>query len=123
MTAFASVMVVLVVIIMVWEVYVYSPHHGIGVDLPRVGHAIEMPRAKREDASVVSITRDGKIFFRNGLVTPAQLSAKIVDQLSQGADRKVYVTADAHAKYGAVKPALDAVRSAGVESIGILVAQ
>jgi biopolymer transport protein TolR len=121
--ALASVMVVLVFVIMVWETFAYSPHHGVAIDLPKVGHSIEMPQAKREDASMVSIMRDGKIFFRNERVTVAELPPKIDGLLSHGGEKKVYIQADARVGYGTVKPVLDAVRSAGVESIGILVAQ
>jgi biopolymer transport protein ExbD len=120
--ALGSVMVVLVFIIMVWETFAYSPHHGVAVDLPKVRRSIDMPRAKREDASVISIMRDGKMFFRDERVTVTELPLKINGLLSQGGEKKVYIQADARLKYGTVKPVVDAVRSAGVDSIGILVA-
>jgi biopolymer transport protein ExbD len=69
-----SVMLVTVFTIMIWETDRYSPHHGVGLDLPRVRHPVNMPRAKREDASIVSIMLDGKIFFGNKWLWPSRRS-------------------------------------------------
>jgi len=99
------------------------PHHGVAVDLPKVGHAIRMPRARREDASIVTVMRDGKIFFGDEQVAVAQLPLRIGGRLSHSGEKKVYIQADRRAKFASVKPVLDAVRSAGVDTIGILVAR
>ena len=42
------------------------------------------------------------------------------DQLSNRLDKTVYVRSDARAKYGDVVKAVDEVRSAGVENLGLL---
>jgi len=68
-----------------------------------------------------SITRNDKVFFRTDLVRPDQLPAQIRESVSQGSEKKVYVRADARAKYGWVAEVLDNVCSAGVEKIGFLV--
>lgn len=96
---------------------------GAGTDLPRVDHPIRMPGADREDALVVAIMRDGHIFFGSGCVTAGELPGKIREGLSQGAERKVYIRADARARYGTVSAVLDGIRVAGVPRIGILVDQ
>lgn len=76
---------------------------------------MKMLAANREDAIVVAIMRDGKVFFGNELVTAEQLPEKIREWLSHYAERKVYIKADARARYGTVWTVLEAVRSAGVE--------
>jgi biopolymer transport protein TolR len=119
--AFGSVMLVIVFIIMIWETDAYSPHHGLAVDLPKVRQPINMPGAKREDASIISIMQDGKLFFGNERVSVSQLLLKIEEQLGHGGEKKVYLRANPRATYASVKPVLDAVRSAGVDSVGILV--
>ncbi|HXX27771.1 MAG TPA: biopolymer transporter ExbD [Terriglobales bacterium] len=121
--ALGSVMLVIVFTIMIWETDAYSPHHGVAVDLPRVRHPVDMPRAKREDASIVSIMRDGKIFFGHEQVAVDQLPLKIDGRLAQSGEKKVYIQADYRVRYANVKSVLDAVRSAGVDSVGILVAR
>src|SRR4029077_857552 len=47
-TAFASIMVVLVLVELIVGATAYNPHHGSSIDLPRVLHADPMPGALRE---------------------------------------------------------------------------
>src|SRR6266851_1607602 len=96
-------------------------HRWVLVDMPNAVHPVSMRGADREDAMIVAITRDDRIFFRTDRVAPDQLPAKIQQSLSQGSERKVYIRADARAKYGWVAEVLAGVRSAGVEKIGFLV--
>src|SRR6202050_778089 len=37
--------------------------HGVSVDLAKVNNPEQMPDADKEDALLVSITRDGKVYF------------------------------------------------------------
>ena len=87
--------------------------HRSGLDLPRVGHPIGMSHANREDAITISITRDYHVFFRNEIVRPDDLPDKIRESVSHGSEKKVYIKADARAKYGWVAEVLDNVHSAG----------
>jgi biopolymer transport protein ExbD len=121
-SALASIMFVLVFTMMVAEVSARPPH-GAGVDLPKVWHPVGMWRADWEDALIIGISRDGKVFFRNEMVAPNELAAKIKERLSQGSERKVYIKADAHVGYARVGTVLDEVRSSGVEKIAFLVGQ
>lgn len=64
-TAFASVMVYLVVLMMFVLMFMPGrPPHGVSVDLPKVWHPVEMPHANRDDALMIAIFRDGKFFLR-----------------------------------------------------------
>jgi biopolymer transport protein ExbD len=123
MSAFASIMFVLVFTMMVAEVAASPPHGGAGLDLPRVWHPVGMWRAETEDALIVGISRDGRVFFRNEMVATDELPSKIKERLRRGSERKVYIKADAHVTYGRVGAVLDAVRSSGVENIAVLVEQ
>src|ERR1700675_4749761 len=119
-TAFASVMVFLMALMMFLTP---STHHGVGVDLPRVNHSVNMRDANREDAVLVAIMRDGKVFFGDEYVTAEQLTDKIRERLSHHAERKVFIRADARARYGTVSAVLDDIRAAGILRISILVDQ
>ena len=119
-TAFASVMVVLVFTLVLAQ---SSNPDGVLVDLPKVGHPLPMRGANREDALVVAIFRDGKVFFGRDLIMPDQLPFEIREAVSRGAARKVYIRAEARLRYGTVLQVLDGVRSAGVENVGFLVEQ
>lgn len=122
-TAFASVMLVLLWLFMFRGVDEHPGHRWTAVDMPKAVHAISMRGADREDAMVVAITRNGKIFFRSEQIIPDQLPAKIREAVSQGAERKVYTSSDARAKYSWVVEVVDNVQSAGIEKIGFLVEQ
>lgn len=125
-TAFTSVMLVVILTLLIIETVAFPlgwGHHGVGIDLPRVNHPVNMGDANREDAMLVAIMRDGKVFFGNEHVTAEQLTARIWARLSRHAERKVYIRADARARYGTVSAVLDGIRSAGILRIGILVDQ
>jgi biopolymer transport protein ExbD/biopolymer transport protein TolR len=99
-------------------------HYRSSVDLPKVLHPVSMPWASREDAMIVSVTRDGKVYFGVDHINPAELAQKIADRLKDhSVERKVYIKADMRARWGAVKQALDAARAAGILRVAILTDQ
>ena len=99
-------------------------HSGYVVDLPSVLHPVSMPWANREDALVITVTRDGKLFFGVRQVTPAELPGEINQRLKDHmVERRVYIKADMRARWGSVRPALDAVHQAGILRVSILVNQ
>ena len=79
-----------------------------------------MPEADKEDSLIVAVMRDGKIYFNSDVVTPEQLTDKVKDKLANKADKRIFVKADAGAKYGDVVAVVDDVRSAGVDQLGLL---
>lgn len=98
-----------------------TPHHCVSADLPRVLHPAPMPGARRDDAMTVTITREGKPYFGTHRIDPAFLPAKIAERLQdRSVERKAYITADMRASWGAMKPVLDGVPSAGVLRVAFL---
>jgi len=100
-----------------------STHEGVSVDLPKVVFPRAMRGAGRDDAMLVSVFRDGKVFFGNELINSGELSAKIRQFLSSRPERRVYVSADARVRYSAVLDVLEGVRSAGIENVSFFVEQ
>lgn len=123
---FACVMgLVLFAILLVFMVD-NAPHNGtVSVDLPKVLHPVSMPRVDREDAIKVVITRDGKVFFRfEQVMSSADLQRLIKDCLKDpDVERKVYITADARARWGTVARVLEGVHQAGILRVAFLVHQ
>jgi biopolymer transport protein TolR len=117
-TAFASVMVVLVFTLMILDLTRTRPQDGFGPRLPRVADPVAMPGALREDAVTVTIRRDGRIYLGLGESTTDQLAAELERQFRGGSEQKAYIRADARVQYGSVKAVLDAVRAVGIEKIG-----
>ena len=119
-TPMVDVMLVLLIIFMVITPML---QHGVSVDMAKTNNPTQMPDADKEDALLVAVTRDGKVFFGNDQVAPDQLTNKIKDKIANRTDKRVYVRADARAKYGAVAEVVDNVRSAGVDDLGLLTDQ
>jgi biopolymer transport protein ExbD/biopolymer transport protein TolR len=118
--AFASVMLALLYLFMSPGV---DEYRGSAIDLAKVSAPVPMRAAGREDAMVIGIRVDGRIFFRSDRVSIDELPDRIRESIRQGSEKKVYIKADFRAKYLWVSEVLDNVRTAGVEKIAFLVDQ
>ena len=123
-TGFLSIMVVLFYIVIFADFGTRCDLCGnVSVDLPQAIHPVPLHKADREDAMTVAVMRDGRVFFRGDQVLLDQLSWKIREGVKDGVERKVYIRADAHARYGSVKEALDRIRDGGIENVAFLTDQ
>ncbi len=113
----ADIMLVLLIIFMVVTPMLQKTHQ---VDLAPTNNPHEMKDADMDDAIVVAITSDGKIFLGNTGVNKEDLTGQIKDRISNRLDKTVYVKSDARAKYGRVVEIVDEIRSAGVDQLGLL---
>ena len=82
-----------------------------------------MQDADKEDALLVSITRDGKVYFGTEQITTDNLTTKVKDRLANKQDKRVYVKADMRTRFGGVVQVVDSVRAAGVDDLGLLTDQ
>ncbi|HET7185533.1 MAG TPA: ExbD/TolR family protein [Terriglobales bacterium] len=119
-TPMVDVMLVLLIIFMVITPMLQK---GVSVDLAKTNNPVQMPDADKEDALLVAVTRDGKVFFGSDQISPDQLTNKIKDKLAARVDKRVFVRADARTKYGNVVEVVDNVRAAGVDQLGLLTEQ
>jgi biopolymer transport protein TolR len=119
-TPMVDVMLVLLIIFMVITPMLQK---GVSVDLAKVNNPESMPDADKEDALIVAVMRDGKVYFGNDQISPDQLTDKIKDRIAARTDKRVYVRADARAKFGSVVQVVDNVRAAGVDDLGLLTDQ
>ncbi|HYM76607.1 MAG TPA: biopolymer transporter ExbD [Candidatus Dormibacteraeota bacterium] len=119
-TPMVDVMLVLLIIFMVVTPMLQK---GISVDMAKVNNPEQMPDADKEDALLVSITRDGKVYFGSEQITVDNLTTKVKDRLANKADKRVYVKADMRARFGGVVAVVDSVRAAGVDDLGLLTDQ
>lgn len=79
-----------------------------------------MPGALKEDAIRIKVARDGQIYFSDLRVSRDKLPDLIQEALTKGAEKKVYILADARARYGKVMEVLSEVRVAEVEKVCFL---
>ncbi len=119
-TPMVDVMLVLLIIFMVVTPML---QHGVTVDMAKVNNPEAMPDADKEDALLVAVMRDGKVFFGTDPIKVEDLTGKIKDRLANKTDKRVFIKADARAKFGSVVEVVDNVRSAGVDQLGLLTDQ
>ena len=119
-TPMVDVMLVLLIIFMVITPMLQK---GQSVDLAKANNPMPLPDADKEDAVIVAVMRDGKVFLDTQKVTPEELTLKVKDRVSSRTNKQVFVKADARAKYKGVVEVVDDVRSAGVDQVGLLTEQ
>ncbi len=116
-TPMVDVMLVLLIIFMVITPMLQNK---VNVDLAKTDSPIAMPDADKEDAIVVAVTRDGNMYLGQDKVAPTELGPKVRDKLADHPGKQIFVRADARAKFLDVENAIDYVRTAGVDSVGLL---
>ena len=120
-TPMVDVMLVLLIIFMVVTPMLQK---DVSVDLAKVNSPEKMTDADKEDAVVVAITRQGDIFLGKDMVKdPTQLTNQVKDKIAKLVDKRVFVRADARAKYKSVVEVVDNVRAAGVDDLGLITDQ
>ena len=121
-TPLVDVMLVLLIIFMVITPMLQK---GISVDMAKVNNPTPMQDADKEDALLVSVMRDGTVYFGADKITGGvdTLTGKVKDRLTNRTNKEVYLKADARTHYGNVVQVVDAVRAAGVDDLGLLTEQ
>ena len=119
-TPMVDVMLVLLIIFMVVTPMLQK---GVSVDMAKVDNPTPMEDADKEDALLVSITRDGKVYFGTEQISTDALTTKVKDRLANKPDKRVYVKADMRTRFGGVVQVVDSVRAAGVDDLGLLTDQ
>jgi len=118
-TPMVDVMLVLLIIFMVITPMLSK---GQTVNMVKTRNPIKMQEADREDAILIAVTRDGKVFLSPGnmMIQPDQLSGKVKYLQQNRQDKTVYIKADARARFASVTDVIDNLRTAGVDQLGLL---
>ena len=119
-TPMVDVMLVLLIIFMVITPMLTK---GQSVDKVKTKNPITMQAADKEDAILISVTRNGGVFLSPGNVKlsgPDQLPERVRDLLTNRVDKTVYIVGDARARYSIVEDVVDNLRAAGVNEIGLI---
>jgi biopolymer transport protein ExbD/biopolymer transport protein TolR len=110
----------MLVLLIIFMVITPMLNQKVNVTLAQTQSAVAMDDANKEDAVTVAITRDSKVYLGQDQTSLSDLGTKVSDLLQNKTDKTVYFRADERAHYGTVEDAIDAVRTAGVEEIGLL---
>lgn len=121
-TPMVDVMLVLLIIFMVITPMLTK---GVSVEKVRTKNAIAMQAADKEDAVLVAVTRDGRVYLSPGnkQITSEALPEKVRDLLTNKLDKTVYIQSDARARYEKVEDVIDNLRAAGVDQLGLITEQ
>ena len=119
-TPMVDVMLVLLIIFMVITPMLKPDQR---IEMARTANPIDMADANKPGALVVAVMHDGRVFLGDESVTPESLTATVRERLNARSNQTVYVRADARARYKFVVDAVDNVRSAGADQLGLLTEQ
>ncbi len=119
MSAFLAILLVLWILVSAWnQVGVCTlAYDRPAVNLFHANNATLHPKARREDAMTVTITHDGKVYFRDMQIAEGKLKDLVIEGTQEGAERRIYFNVDQRAQYGVVQDVLDIVQSAGITQI------
>jgi biopolymer transport protein ExbD len=114
-TPLVDVMLVLLIIIMLVAPMLQQ---GVSVKLPKAANTAEKPEV--QDQTVIAIAANRQIYLNTRLVSEAELATQVNEALEGKTQKLVVIKADEEVDYGTVMAAMDQLRQAGVEDIGLL---
>ena len=92
-------------------------------DLPKADNPLMAPDANRDDAIVLVVLSDGKVFWRKDPISIDDLRHELHHRLQRDPQAQIFLAVDTHAHYADASTVLAAVRSAGCERVVFLVDQ
>lgn len=119
-TPMVDVMLVLLIIFMVVTPFLQQ---GVTVVLPKGPHGDEDQNINKESAVIVAIPSDGVYYLGRDALSLSEIQSRI-EKMMEGkplSDRVVYVKGDNRVHYREVVSVIDAIRSAGIDRVGLVV--
>ncbi len=114
-TPLCDVMLVLLIIMMIVAPLLQQ---GVSVKLPVAGNTVDKPEV--QDQAVIAIAANKDMYFNAKPVREAELATKVNEFLESKKDKIVLIKADEDVEYSAVMAAMDQLRQAGIEDIGLV---
>ena len=114
-TPLVDVMLVLLIIMMIVAPLLQQ---GVPVTLPQATNSAEKPETQEQ--TVVAITSDKRYFVNAVQVQQGDMGKRINELLEKAKEKIVIIKADEDVEYGAVMEAMDTLRAAGIEDMGLI---
>jgi biopolymer transport protein TolR len=116
-TPLVDVMLVLLIIMMLVAPML---EQGVQVKLPKATNATAKPQS--QDQTIIAIGANRSLYINAKPVQEAELATRVSELMENkpGGERIVIIRADEEVEYGAVMSAMDALRTAGIEDIGLI---
>src|SRR5262245_58678575 len=114
-TPLCDVMLVLLIIMMIVAPLLQQ---GVSVKLPVAGNTTDKPET--QDQTVVAISTDKALYLNAKPSTESELTNRLNELRENKKEKIVLIKADEEVEYGAVMAAMDQLRQAGIEDIGLV---
>jgi biopolymer transport protein TolR len=114
-TPLVDVMLVLLIIMMLVAPMLQQ---GVSVKLPTASNTVDKPEVQGQ--TVVAIGRDKSMYLNAKPVQEGEMATKVNELLENAKEKIVLIKADEEVEYGAVMAAMDQLRQAGIEDIGLI---
>ncbi len=114
-TPLVDVMLVLLIIMMLVAPMLQQ---GIQVTLPKADNTSDKPETA--DQTVIAIGANRSIYLNARPVGEAELATRVNEALENKVEKIVIIKADEDVEYSAVMAAMDQLRQAGIEDIGLI---
>jgi biopolymer transport protein TolR len=114
-TPLVDVMLVLLIIMMLVAPMLQQ---GVAVKLPSANNTVDKPEVQGQ--TVIAIAKDKSIYLNAHQIRDGELATKVTELLENAKDKIVLIKADEEVEYGAVMAAMDQLRQAGIEDIGLI---
>jgi biopolymer transport protein ExbD len=111
----ADIMLVLLIIMMLVAPLLQQ---GVPLTLPTASNYVDKPET--QDQTVISIAADKSMYLNARYVPEEELGTSVEDVLKSKIEKVVFIKADEGVEYAAVMAAMDQLRQAGVEDIGLI---
>ena len=114
-TPLCDVMLVLLIIMMLVAPMLQQ---GVSVRLPKADNYVDKPST--QDQTVLAIGRDKTLYLNAKQVAEAELATKVNEALEGKTEKVILIKADEEVEYGAVMAAMDQLRQAAIEDVGLI---
>ena len=114
-TPLCDVMLVLLIIMMIVAPLLQQ---GVSVTLPKAQNTVDKPEVQGQ--TVVAIGKDKSMYVNAKPVQESEMATRINEILETAKEKVVFIRADEEVEYGAVMAAMDQLRQAGIEDIGLI---
>ena len=114
-TPLVDVMLVLLIIMMLVAPMLQQ---GVAVRLPTAANTMDKPETQEQ--TVLAISKDKSFYLNAKPVTEAEMATRLNELLENKKEKIVLIKADEEVEYGAVMQAMDQLRKAGIEDIGLI---
>ena len=114
-TPLVDVMLVLLIIMMLVAPMLQQ---GVSVKLPTATNTVDKPEVQGQ--TVIAIAKDKGVYLNAKQIQEGELATKVNELLENSKDKIVLIKADEEVEYSAVMAAMDQLRQAGIEDIGLI---